>query len=134
MRRCVRICQSTMVNILRSVVRNLALIFFCHITTHKVILTISIIAPVGVFFFILLKWTKFELRSGVITCINSSVSRSTAAVASSKTNILLLRKQARAKHINCLWPTLEKNYISFLLRNNRKGNSTLNNFFLIFLK
>ena len=51
----------------------------------------------------------------IVCWMSSSVSRSTAAVASSRTKILLLRSSARAKHTNCRWPTLwKKNYIELL--------------------
>ena len=39
--------------------------------------------------------------------MRSSVSRSTAAVASSNTRIFVLRRRARARHTNWRWPTLE---------------------------
>ena len=39
------------------------------------------------------------------SCSISSVRRSTDAVASSKTNILLLLRMARARHKSCRWPT-----------------------------
>ena len=44
----------------------------------------------------------------IVCWMRSSVSRSTAAVASSRTRILLSRSSARAKHNNCRWPTLWK--------------------------
>ena len=44
----------------------------------------------------------------MVCWMSSSVSRSTAAVASSRTRTLLLRSSARAKHTNCRWPTLWK--------------------------
>ena len=42
----------------------------------------------------------------IVCWMSSSVSKSTAAVASSRTKILLLRSSARAKHTNWRWPTL----------------------------
>ena len=39
--------------------------------------------------------------------MNSSVSKSTAAVASSRTKILLFLSRARARHTNWRWPTLK---------------------------
>lgn len=44
----------------------------------------------------------------IVRWIKSSVSRSTAAVASSRTNTLVLRSSARPRHTNCLWPTLHR--------------------------
>ena len=45
--------------------------------------------------------------------INSSVSMSTAAVASSKIRILFLCSKARPRHTSCRWPTLRKKGIWF---------------------
>jgi len=44
----------------------------------------------------------------IVFCINSSVSMSTAAVASSRTRILVLRSSVRARQISCFWPTLDR--------------------------
>ena len=52
---------------------------------------------------ILLEPTKLEVME---LCIKASVSRSTAAVVSSKTMSLDFRSTARAKQTNCLWPAL----------------------------
>jgi hypothetical protein len=41
-----------------------------------------------------------------LTCIRSSVSRSTAEVASSRTRILVFLRQALARQISWRWPTL----------------------------
>ena len=49
--------------------------------------------------------------------IRSSVSKSTAAVASSRTKILVLRSKARARHTNWRWPTLMNTNISYLCIN-----------------
>ena len=38
--------------------------------------------------------------------MRSSVSKSTAAVASSKTRMRVLRSNARDRHTSCFWPTL----------------------------
>lgn len=43
----------------------------------------------------------------MVDWMRSSVSRSIAAVASSRMRILVFLKRARAKHTSCLWPTLE---------------------------
>lgn len=43
----------------------------------------------------------------MVDWMRSSVSRSIAAVASSRIRILVFLKRARAKHTSCLWPTLE---------------------------
>ena len=43
----------------------------------------------------------------IVAWIRSSVSKSTAAVASSKMSTLVLRSKARAKQINCRCPTLK---------------------------
>ena len=56
----------------------------------------------------------------IVSWMRSSVSMSTAAVASSRTRILLLRSSARAKHTNCRWPTLWKRENVFIKR--RRGN------------
>ena len=42
----------------------------------------------------------------MVCCMRSSVSRSTAAVASSSTRIFVLRSKLLAKHSSCLCPTL----------------------------
>lgn len=42
----------------------------------------------------------------IVVWIKLSVSKSTAAVASSRMRILALRSKARARHTNCLCPTL----------------------------
>lgn len=44
----------------------------------------------------------------IVCCIRSSVSMSTAAVASSKIRIFVLRRSVRAKQTSCLCPTLKK--------------------------
>jgi hypothetical protein len=43
---------------------------------------------------------------GTQTCIRSSVSKSTAAVASSRIRTLVFLSRALAKHISWRWPTL----------------------------
>lgn len=43
----------------------------------------------------------------IVDWMRSSVSRSTAAVASSKTRIFVFRSKALARQSNCLWPTLK---------------------------
>lgn len=43
----------------------------------------------------------------MVIWIRSSVSRSMAAVASSRIRILVLRRRALARHTSCLWPTLQ---------------------------
>ena len=43
----------------------------------------------------------------MVAWIRSSVSRSTAAVASSSTSSLVFRSRARPRQINCRWPTLD---------------------------
>ena len=67
--------------------------------------------------------------SRIVFCINSSVLWSIAAVASSKINILVLRNNALAKHINWRWPILKfsppsehsnNNFFSWLLTNSAK--------------
>ena len=55
-------------------------------------------------------WVDIRRQSlpDLIVCwIRSSVSRSTAAVASSRMRTLFLRSRARARHTSCLWPTLK---------------------------
>lgn len=42
----------------------------------------------------------------IVDWMRSSVSRSIAAVASSRMRILVFLRRARAKHTSCLWPTL----------------------------
>lgn len=44
----------------------------------------------------------------IVACIKLSVSKSTAAVASSNTRILVFRNKALARQTNCLCPTLLK--------------------------
>ena len=41
----------------------------------------------------------------IVAWMRSSVSRSTAAVASSRTKILVFLRMARARQTSCLWPT-----------------------------
>ncbi len=53
----------------------------------------------------------------IVFCISVSVSRSTAAVASSKIRTRDFRRTARAKHSNCLCPTLQRQ-IFLLCQNN----------------
>lgn len=43
----------------------------------------------------------------IVDWMRSSVSKSIAAVASSKMRILVFLRRARAKHTSCLWPTLD---------------------------
>lgn len=43
----------------------------------------------------------------MVDWMRSSVSRSIAAVASSRMRILVFLRRARAKHTSCLWPTLK---------------------------
>ena len=43
----------------------------------------------------------------IVFCMRESVSRSTAAVASSRTRILLLRSKLLARQSNWRWPTLK---------------------------
>lgn len=43
----------------------------------------------------------------IVDCIRLSVSRSTAAVASSKTRILVFLRRARARQTSCRWPKLK---------------------------
>ena len=45
----------------------------------------------------------------IVACTKSSVSKSTAAVASSRISTRVCLKRARAKHSNCLCPTLKYN-------------------------
>jgi len=52
---------------------------------------------------------QLENSVRMVAWIRSSVSRSTAAVASSNTRILDLRSNARAKHTSWRWPTLNTN-------------------------
>lgn len=51
----------------------------------------------------------------MVPWMRSSVSRSMAAVASSKTRTRLLRSRARARHTSCLWPTLRREGRGFQL-------------------
>ena len=57
--------------------------------------------------------------------ISSSVSRSTAAVASSRTRILLFLNSARARHINCRWPTLQGMVIKWILMTKNRSHKLL---------
>lgn len=45
----------------------------------------------------------------IVFCMRSSVSMSTAAVASSRIRILVLRSNVRARHTSWRWPTLKSN-------------------------
>ena len=53
----------------------------------------------------------------IVLWISSSVSRSTAAVASSRMRIFVLRSSVLARQTSCLWPTL-KNATLFQFENN----------------
>lgn len=64
-------------------------------------------------------WMRWAMVSTVhwenswlmVLCISSSVSKSTAAVASSRIRIFDFRSKALARHSSCLWPTLYKKII-----------------------
>ncbi len=58
----------------------------------------------------------------IVDCIKLSVSRSTAAVASSKTRILVFLRRARAKQTSCRWPKLKprnpvRSYVNQIMNN-----------------
>ena len=60
--------------------------------------------------------TVHSLNSVLMVCwMRSSVSKSTAAVASSRTRILVLRNKARARHTNCRCPTLKRHELLVVL-------------------
>lgn len=53
----------------------------------------------------------------IVDWIRSSVSRSMAAVASSRIRILVFLRRARAKQTSCLWPTLSnEKFLPFLFK------------------
>ena len=63
---------------------------------------------------VLIRWaTVSTVQSAnsrrIVSCISSSVSMSTAAVASSRTRIFVLRSSVRARQISCFCPTLTDN-------------------------
>lgn len=57
----------------------------------------------------IVKMVQSENSRLIVFCISLSVSKSTAAVASSKTKTLVFLNSARARHTNCLCPTLKFN-------------------------
>ena len=59
--------------------------------------------------------------SRIVVWINASVSKSIAAVASSRMRIFVFRSNARARQINCLWPTLQSNGTSYFTKEKRQG-------------
>lgn len=66
----------------------------------------------------------------IVFCSNSSVSKSMAAVASSKIKIFVFLNTARAKHINCRCPMLQKirresgRYSFFMIGNFMKNHTS----------
>lgn len=56
----------------------------------------------------------------MVDWMRSSVSRSMAAVASSRMRILVFLRRARARHTSCLWPTLSTQRHRRKMREKRK--------------
>lgn len=89
--------------------KDTAVIVLSH--SHRIILTVG-------FYRVLFRmvWMRWAMVSTVhsensrlmVVWISSSVSKSTAAVASSRIRIFDFRSKALARHSSCLWPTLCK--------------------------